>query len=175
MLTASVHVINPFLLQEPCPMTVVKDFTPITLLASGPLLVSTTPSVPANDLKEFFDLVRKDPQKYTFATIEPRLGRATSRSSCSSAMPARHAGRRLQGHGPALDRPDGRHSPVARRSDAVLAAAGAKRKIKALAITSLKRMAIAPDIPTVAESGMKGFDFVSWYGLWAPKGLPADL
>jgi tripartite-type tricarboxylate transporter receptor subunit TctC len=47
--------------------------------------------------------------------------------------------------------------------------------IKALAITSAKRVASAPEIPTVAESGMKGFDFASWYGLWAPKGLPADL
>ncbi|TDM75564.1 MFS transporter, partial [Lactobacillus crispatus] len=47
--------------------------------------------------------------------------------------------------------------------------------IKALAITSTKRVDIAPEIPTVAESGMKGFDFGSWYGLWAPKGLPADL
>ena len=47
--------------------------------------------------------------------------------------------------------------------------------IKALAITSTKRVASAPEIPTVAESGMKGFDFASWYGLWAPKGLPADL
>lgn len=47
--------------------------------------------------------------------------------------------------------------------------------IKALAITSTKRVDIAPEIPTVAESGMKGFDFGSWYGLWGPKGLPADL
>jgi tripartite-type tricarboxylate transporter receptor subunit TctC len=47
--------------------------------------------------------------------------------------------------------------------------------IKALAITSLKRIAIAPEIPTVAESGMKDLDFASWYGMWAPKGLPAEL
>ena len=49
-------------------------------------------------------------------------------------------------------------------------------KIKALGITSLKRMDVAPNIPTVEESGgMKGFEFVSWYGLWAPKNLPADV
>jgi len=53
-----------------------------------------------------------------------------------------------------------------------LAASG---KIKALAVTSLKRVAAAPDIPTIAESGMTGFDFSSWYGLWGPKGLPADV
>jgi tripartite-type tricarboxylate transporter receptor subunit TctC len=48
-------------------------------------------------------------------------------------------------------------------------------RIKALAITSAKRAAAAPEIPTVAESGMQGFEFVSWYGLWGPKGLPADI
>src|SRR5262245_33885533 len=48
-------------------------------------------------------------------------------------------------------------------------------KIKALGLTSLKRAAAAPEIPTVEESGVKGFAFVSWYGLWGPKDLPADL
>ncbi len=67
LLTASIHVVTPFL-QKDVPYDVVKDFTPISLVASGPLLVSTTPKVPATTLKEFFDLVRKDPAKYTFAT-----------------------------------------------------------------------------------------------------------
>ena len=48
-------------------------------------------------------------------------------------------------------------------------------RIKALAITSLKRQPAAPDIPTVEESGLPGFEFVSWYGLWGPKDLPADI
>ena len=65
--SASVHVINP-LLYKNVPYDVVNDFTPIMLLADGPLLVSTPPNVPANSLKELFDLVRKDPQKYTFGT-----------------------------------------------------------------------------------------------------------
>jgi tripartite-type tricarboxylate transporter receptor subunit TctC len=48
-------------------------------------------------------------------------------------------------------------------------------KIKALAVTSAKRVPAAPEIPTVAESGMTGMDFVSWYGLWGPRGLPAGI
>jgi len=48
-------------------------------------------------------------------------------------------------------------------------------KIKALAITSMTRVAIAPEIPTIAESGMTGFEFASWYGLWGPKNMPVDL
>ena len=67
MLTASVHVTTPFLFKN-IPYDVVKDFTPITLVAAGPLVVSTAPNVPANNLKEFFDLVKKSPDKYTFAT-----------------------------------------------------------------------------------------------------------
>src|SRR5437763_12629681 len=67
MVSASVHVINPFLYKS-VPYDAVKDFSPVTLLAVGPLIVSTTPSVPATNLREFFDLVRKDPQKFTFGT-----------------------------------------------------------------------------------------------------------
>src|SRR3979411_3564427 len=67
MVSASVHVINPFLYKN-VPYDAVKDFSPVTLLAVGPLIVSTTPSVPATNLKEFFDLVRKEPQKFKFRT-----------------------------------------------------------------------------------------------------------
>ena len=72
--TASLHVVTPFLYKD-VPFDVVKDFTPITLIAKGPLIVSTTPNVPANNLKDFFDLVRKDPQKYTFGNTS--LGSAS--------------------------------------------------------------------------------------------------
>ncbi len=65
LLSASVHVINPFLYKS-VPYDVVTDFTPVMLLADGPLIVSTTPSVPVNNLKDFFDLVRREPQKFTF-------------------------------------------------------------------------------------------------------------
>src|SRR5207253_8973760 len=65
--TASIHIITPFL-NSKIPYDAVKDFAPVTLIASGPLIVSTAPTLPANTLKELFDLVRKAPDKYTFAT-----------------------------------------------------------------------------------------------------------
>ena len=174
MLTASIHVVTPFL-RKTMPYDVVTDFTPITLVASGPLLVSTTPSVPANTLAEFFDLVRKDPGKYTFATSS--FGSA---GHLAIELLKRDAGVETlvvayKGGGPALnDLMSGTVQLIAdpMLSSLPLAKAG---NIKALAVTSTKRVAIAPEIPTVAESGMKGFDFASWYGLWAPKGLPANL
>src|SRR5262245_38186594 len=74
LVSASVHVINPFLYKN-LPYDVVKDFTPVTLLADGPLIVSTTPSVKADNLKDFFEQVRKAPTKFTFGTTS--LGSAS--------------------------------------------------------------------------------------------------
>src|SRR5438552_15664444 len=65
LVSASVHVINPFLYKN-VPYDVVTDFTPVMLLAEGPLIVSTTPSVAAGNLRDFFELVRREPGKFTF-------------------------------------------------------------------------------------------------------------
>jgi len=174
LLSASIHVINPFLFKS-VPYDVVKDFTPVSLLAVGPLIVSTTPSVQAKSLKDFFDLVRKSPDKYTFGTTG--IGSA---SHLSIELLKRDAGLNTlvvayKGTAPALtDLMSGQIQLLAdpMLSSLPLAQSG---KIKALAITSLKRMPSAPEIPTVADSGMKDFEFVSWYGVWGPKGLPAEI
>jgi tripartite-type tricarboxylate transporter receptor subunit TctC len=174
LVSASVHVINPFLYKS-VPYDVVHDFTPVTLLAEGPLIVSTTPSVPANNLKDFFALVRKEPQKYTFGATT--IGSA---SHLAIELLKHDAGLdtlvvTYKGTAPALtDLMSGQIQLLAdpMLSSLPLAQGG---KIKALGLTSLKRAAAAPDIPTVEESGVKGFAFASWYGLWGPKNLPADL
>src|SRR5256886_11530365 len=174
LVSASVHVINP-LLYKSVPYDVVRDFTPVTLLAEGPLIVSTTPSVPANNLKDFFALVRKDPQKYTFGATT--IGSA---GHLAIELLKRDAGLdtlvvAYKGTAPALtDLMSGQIQLLAdpMLSSLPLAQAG---KIKALGLTSLKRAVAAPDIPTVEESGVRGFDFVSWYGLWGPKNLPGDV
>ncbi|MDC7786617.1 tripartite tricarboxylate transporter substrate binding protein [Rhodoplanes sp. TEM] len=174
LLQASIHVVSPFLFKN-VPYDVVKDFTPITLVAAGPLIVSTSPNVPAKNLKEFFDLVRKDPSKYTFATSS--FGSA---GHLAVELLKREAGVdalviAYKGAGPMLtDLMSGQIQLIAdpALSSVPLAQSG---KIKALAVTSLKRTASAPEIPTVEESGMKPLDFVSWYGLWGPKGLPPEI
>ena len=174
MLTASIHIITPFL-NAKIPYDAVKDFAPVSLVAAGPLLVSTALSVPAKNLKEFFDLVRKAPDKYTFATSS-----YGSAGHLAIELLKRDAGVETlviayKGAGPMLNDIMGGQihliaDPMA--SSLPLAASG---KIKALAVTSWRRAAAAPNIPTIAESGMTGFDFFSWYGLWGPKGLPADV
>ncbi len=174
LVSASVHVINPFLYKS-VPYDVVRDFTPVTLLAEGPLIVSTTPSVPANNLKDFFALVRKDPQKYTFGatTIGSASHLAIELLKLDAGLDTLVVS--YKGTAPALtDLMSGQIQLLAdpMLSSLPLAQGG---KIKALGITSLKRAAAAPEIPTVAESGMKDFAFVSWYGLWGPKNLPVDI
>jgi tripartite-type tricarboxylate transporter receptor subunit TctC len=174
LVSASVHVINPFLYKN-VPYDVVSDFTPVMLLAEGPLIVSTTPSVAANNLKDFFDLVRKDPQKFTFGATT--IGSA---SHLAIELLKRDAGLdtlviAYKGTAPALtDLMSGQIQLLAdpMLSSLPLAQGG---KIKALGLTSRKRASAAPEIPTAEESGVKGFEFVSWYGLWGPKNLPANV
>ncbi|MBX3550906.1 MAG: tripartite tricarboxylate transporter substrate binding protein [Pseudolabrys sp.] len=174
LLTASIHVTTPFLFKN-IPYDVVKDFTPISLVASGPLVVSTAPNVPANNLKEFFDLVRKSPEKYTFATSG--FGSA---GHLAVELLKRRAGINTlviayKGAGPMLN--DIMSGQIQLIADPMLSSLplAQSKKIKALAITSLKRVDSAPEIPTVQESGMEPLDFESWYGLWGPKNMPADL
>src|ERR1700741_201947 len=174
MVSASVHVINPFLYKN-IPYDVVKDFTPVTLLADGPLIVSTTPSVTSNNLKDFFDQVRRAPTKFTFGTTS--LGSA---SHLAVELLKRDAGLDTlvipyKGTAPALTDLVG--GQIQLLADPMLSSLPLARpgKIQAPGLTSLNRAAAAPEIPTVEESGMKGFEFVSWYGLWAPRNLPPEI
>jgi tripartite-type tricarboxylate transporter receptor subunit TctC len=174
LLTASIHVITPFLAKS-MPYDVVKDFTPISLVAAGPLIVSTAPNVPATNLRDFFALVRKTPDKFTFATSS--FGSA---GHLAIELLKRDAGLdtlviAYKGAGPMLT--DVMSGQVQLIADPILSSLPLAQtgKIKALAVTSAQRVAAAPEIPTIAESGATGFDFLSWYGLWGPKGLPADI
>jgi tripartite-type tricarboxylate transporter receptor subunit TctC len=174
LLTASIHVITPFLAKT-MPYDVVKDFTPISLVAAGPLIVSTAPSVPATNLRDFFALVRKTPDKFTFATSS--FGSA---GHLAVELLKRDAGLdtlviAYKGAGPMLT--DVMSGQVQLIADPILSSLPLAQtgKIKALAVTSGKRVAAAPEIPTIAESGATGFGFLSWYGLWGPKGLPLDI
>src|SRR3954467_418652 len=157
MLSASIHIITPFL-NSKIPYDAVKDFAPVSLVAAGPLLVSTAPDMPAGNLKDFFDLVRREPARFTFATSS--FGSA---GHLAIELLKRDAGLdtlviAYKGAGPMLNDIMGGQVQLfapPMSSSLPLAASG---KIKALAVTSLKRVAAAPDVPTIAESGMNGFD-----------------
>ncbi len=175
LVQASIFVANPLFLPN-VPYDVQRDFTPVSNIGSVPLLVTAHPSVPAKNLREFIALVKADVKKYSFATSG--LGSA---GHLSEETIKRQAGIPdllivpYKGAGPALtDLIGGQVSslidPLPSSYPQVKAG-----KLKALAVTSAKRVPFLPDVPTVAESGLPGFEMVSWYGVWGPAGLPKEI
>ncbi len=174
LLNASIHVVTP-LINKNVPFNVVDDFTHVAHVAAGPLLISTHPSVPAKTLREFFDLMKKDPDKYNLITS----GAGSAGHLATEAL-KKQAGIEAEvvaykGAGPALNDLIG--GQVHLMADPMLSSLPHVKsgRLRALAVTSAARTPLAPDVPTVAESGMQAFDMVSWYAVWGPKGLPADV
>lgn len=175
LVQASIFAANPLFLPN-VPYDVQKDFTAISNIGSVPLLVTAHPSVPAKNLREFLALVKADIKKYTFATSG--LGSA---GHLSEETIKRQAGVPdmlivpYKGAGPALtDLIGGQVSsmidPLPSSYPQVKAG-----KLTPLAVTSARRVSFMPDVPTVAESGLAGFEMVSWYGLWGPPNLPREI
>lgn len=175
LVQASIFVANPLFLPN-VPYDVQKDFTPVVNLGSVPLLVTAHPSVPATNLREFIALVKGDIKKYSFATSG--LGSAGHLSEETIKRQAGIADMLIvpyKGAGPALsDLVGGQVSSMIDPlpSSYPLVKGG---KLKALAVTGAKRVPFMPNVPTVAESGLPGFEMVSWYGIWGPPGLPRDI
>ena len=174
LVQASTFVTNPILLKN-LPYDMMRDFAPISNLGSVPLVVTTYPSFPANNLREFIALVLAAPEKYAFAA--PPTG-----SAGHLAEEAIKAGAKLgiqlvpyKGTAPAMTDVMGGHASAL--IDALPSSYPQVKggKLKALAVTSPQRIAFLPNVPTVAESGLPGFDMVSWYGLWGPAALPKEL
>ena len=174
LVQASIFVINPLFLKN-VPYDVQRDFTPVANIGSVPLLVTAHPSVPAANLREFVALVRANPDKYTFATTG--LGSA---GHLTEEVIKRDAGLAIlivpyKGAGPALtDIVGGQVSALADPLPSSFPHVKGGR-LRALAVTSRARIAFMPEVPTMAESGFPGFEMLSWYGLWAPPGLPKDV
>ena len=175
LVQASIFVINPLFLKN-VPYDVQKDFTPLSNIGSVPLLVTAHPAVPAGNLREFLALVRANTSRYAFATSG--LGSA---GHLSEEMIKRQAGVPgmlivpYKGAGPALtDVVGGQVSAMIDPlpSSYPLVKSG---RLKPLAVTSAKRVSFMPEVPSVDESGIAGFDMVSWYGLWGPKGISKSV
>jgi tripartite-type tricarboxylate transporter receptor subunit TctC len=172
--TISTHAINASLYKT-LPYDPVKDFTPITLIARVPNLLVVNPDVPAKNVKELIALMKADPSKYTFASS----GNGTSQH-LSGELFKSMAGVDMQ-HIPYKGSPaalqDVVSGQVTMTFDNIttawpLAKAG---KLRALAVTTAKRSPIAPDVPTLAEAGLAGYEIGSWQGVFAPAGTPVDV
>ena len=172
--TISTHAINASLYKT-LPYDPVKDFTPITLIARVPNLLVVNPDVPAKNVKELIALMKANPSKYTFASS----GNGTSQH-LSGELFKSMAGVDMQ-HIPYKGSPaalqDVVSGQVTMTFDNIttawpLAKAG---KLRALAVTTAKRSPIAPDVPTLAEAGLAGYEIGSWQGVFAPAGTPVDV
>ena len=174
LVQASTFVASPLLMSN-VPYDVEKDFTPVTNLGSVPLLVTAYPGIPAKNLKEFLVAIKADPKKYVFGTSAVGSASHLAEEAIKYEAKVDFTILPYKGTSPALIDVMGGH--ISAMIDALPSTMPHVKsgKLKPLAVTTAKRVAALPDVPTVAESGLDGFEMVSWYGLWAPPDLPPEL
>jgi tripartite-type tricarboxylate transporter receptor subunit TctC len=167
------HAINP-LIYKKLPYDGVNDFTPISLLATFPQLVLVHPSLPVKTLQELIDFARKSPKPLNYGS-----GGNGSSQHLAGALFSHMAGLTMthvayKGGNPAqLDL-------MAGNLDLVIIQPNSREvvtsgKLRALAVSSPQRSPDYPDVPTVAEAGVPGYQSVAWYGLVGPRNMPDAL
>ncbi|MEJ8292344.1 tripartite tricarboxylate transporter substrate binding protein [Delftia tsuruhatensis] len=152
-----------------------RDFTPVGQIGYVPLIVAVNNDVPAKTMAEFVQLVKAHPNKYTWATS----GLGTT-SHLSEEMVNRALGLKMEivpykGAVPQLTDVVGGHVSAAISPMPGVTSFVQAGRLRPLAVTSKSRLSSLPDVPTLAESGMPGFELLSWYGIWGPAGLPAEV
>lgn len=157
------------------PYDPVKDFAPLTVVATIPNVLVTNQNVPARNLQEFIALLKQNPGKYSFASN----GQGTSNHLAAELFAGTTGVSMIhvpyRGSGPALiDLVGGQ---VTMMMDVVMTSYPyiKEGKLRALGVTSLERSEMLPDVPTIAESGYPGYEAMVWFGMLAPAGIPADV
>lgn len=170
-LVVTSHVINPSL-RKNLPFDTLKDLSGVTMLATSPVLISASPEFAAGNVKELIALAKKEPGKLSFASSG-----AGSSTHMSAELFKSLSGTDLlhipyKGSGQALpDLMSGRVSMMFENAPGAVSHIKAG-KVRALAQTGSKRSASMPDLPTVAESGVPGYESLSWSGIAVPAGTP---
>ena len=171
---ASSYVINPSLYAK-VPYDPLRDFAPVTLMASTSHVVVVHPSVPATSVKELVTLIKANPGKYSFA-------------SAGAGTPAHLAGELFRvsfgldmihvpfgGGGPAMTSTIGGHTPIAFSALSTATPNIKAGSVRALALMSAKRSALLPDVPTMAEAGAPGQEADVIVGIFVPAGSPHEV
>lgn len=169
-----VYAVNPFI-QKKLSYDPVKDLDPITVAVRAPNVLVTRPDFPASSVAEFVALLKKQPEKITFATSG-----AGSSDHLTAALFWQKTGTSgihvpYKGGAPAITDLLAGHADVSFQNINAVIGHIKAGKLKALAITSEKRSPQLPQVPTLVEAGVQGVDVYSWQAVAGPKGLPADV
>jgi tripartite-type tricarboxylate transporter receptor subunit TctC len=165
-------VIVPFLTKAP-PYDPVKDFTPVTLVSLAPLVLGVNPGLPVKSVQELISLSKAKPKDLLYGT--PGVG---SIHHLTIEMLNRAAGISLM-HVPYKGGPPAVIDTIAGRVQLVITTVIPisphikAARLRGIAVTSAKRTTVFPDLPTVAESGVPGFESHQWFGIFAPRNTPA--
>jgi tripartite-type tricarboxylate transporter receptor subunit TctC len=152
-----------------------KDFEPISVIGTQTNVLYTHPSVPAKSLAELIAHAKDNPGKLSFGSggIGTPAHLAGELLKIEAKIDMTHVP--FRGTGPALQAVIGGHVPMAYNPPSPLIPHIQSGAIRPIAITTLKRTAVLPDVPTIAESGFPGFEATTWHALVAPAGTPKDV
>ena len=172
--TISSHAINASLYPR-LPYDPLKDFAPITMLAMLPNMLIVHPSLGVNNVQELIAALKANPNKYSFGSA----GNGTSQH-ISGELFKIMTGTQMQhipykGSGPMI--PDLIAGTIQLSFENITTAYPQVKggRLKALAVTSSKRSFVAPEVPTMAEAGLAGYDISSWQAMYAPAGTPREI
>ena len=168
------HAVAPYLYQK-VGYDPLKDFTTITLAVQNPLLVVVHPSLGVRSVKELVALAKAQPGKIDFTTggigSSPHMSVELFKAQFKLNMVPVH----YKGDGAAYADLLGGQVPLMFASIAGLISHVRAGKLRGLAVTGAKRSSVVPEFPTIAESGLKGYEVITWFGLLAPAGTPPEI
>ncbi|MBD7962064.1 tripartite tricarboxylate transporter substrate binding protein [Comamonas avium] len=174
VVATTAHAINPSLFAK-LSYSITKDFAPISQLTSGPLVIVTNPATPANNVKELIALAKSKQGGLNYASSGNGQSTHLSAELFNAMGGVKMAHVPYKGSAPALTDVMGGQADL--MFDTMLSSMPHVKagKLKALAVTSSQRSPSAPGIPTVAESGLPGYEAIAWNGLLAPAGTPKEV
>jgi tripartite-type tricarboxylate transporter receptor subunit TctC len=152
-----------------------KDFEPISLIGSQANILVVNPSVPANSMAELIALARANPGTLNFASSGHGAAAHLSGELFKAETKINIVHVAYKGAAPALQDVIAGHVQMMFATAASVVNLIKSGKVRALAVTTPKRTAILPDVPTIDELGIKGFDATTWHGLVAPAGTPKEV
>jgi tripartite-type tricarboxylate transporter receptor subunit TctC len=168
------HAINATLMKK-LPYDAVRDLTPVTVIATQALVVVVTASLPVKNIRELIALAKAKPREISYASSGPGSASHLAAEMLSGMTGIEMSHVPYKGTGPAL--PDLISGRVQLYINPLLAMLGAIEggRLRVIAVTSTKRVHSLPDVPTVAESGVPGYEATSWYMILVPSKTPAAV